>query len=100
MTPLKEFDVVVVGCGIAGLSAAATALQAGARVAIVERAPKDERGGQTRWTEALLRMKSETEVSDDFEAHFARNAGHTDRTVKQQTLPEALEYLWRGYRAR
>ena len=28
---------------------------------------------------------------------FARNAGHTDRTVKQQTLPEALEYTWRGY---
>jgi hypothetical protein len=28
---------------------------------------------------------------------FARNAGHTDRGVKQQTLPEALEYLWQGY---
>jgi hypothetical protein len=28
---------------------------------------------------------------------FARNAGHTDRTVKQQTLPEALEYVWKGY---
>ncbi|HTZ72477.1 MAG TPA: alpha/beta hydrolase-fold protein [Candidatus Aquilonibacter sp.] len=28
---------------------------------------------------------------------FARNAGHTDRSVKQQTLAEALEYLWRGY---
>ncbi|HTB12240.1 MAG TPA: alpha/beta hydrolase-fold protein [Bryobacteraceae bacterium] len=28
---------------------------------------------------------------------FARNAGHTDRTVKQQTLPEALEYIWQGY---
>ena len=28
---------------------------------------------------------------------FARNAGHTDRIVKQQTLPEALEYLWQGY---
>jgi enterochelin esterase family protein len=28
---------------------------------------------------------------------FARNAGHTDGSVKQQTLPEALEYLWRGY---
>ena len=27
---------------------------------------------------------------------FARNAGHTDRAVKQQTLPEALEYLWQG----
>ncbi len=29
---------------------------------------------------------------------FARNAGHTDRAVKQQTLPEALEYVWQGYR--
>ena len=28
---------------------------------------------------------------------FARNAGHTDRTVKQQTLPLALEWLWKGY---
>jgi enterochelin esterase-like enzyme len=28
---------------------------------------------------------------------FARNAGHVDRAVRQQTLPEALEYLWRGY---
>jgi len=28
---------------------------------------------------------------------FARNAGHTDRNVKQQTLPEALEWLWHGY---
>jgi enterochelin esterase family protein len=27
---------------------------------------------------------------------FAQNAGHTDGAVKQQTLPEALEYLWRG----
>ncbi len=29
---------------------------------------------------------------------FVRNAGHTDRAVKLQTLPEALEYLWSGYR--
>jgi iron(III)-enterobactin esterase len=29
---------------------------------------------------------------------FAKNAGHTDGSVKQQTLPEALEYLWQGYR--
>lgn len=28
---------------------------------------------------------------------FARNAGHVDSAVKQQTLPEALEYLWQGY---
>ncbi len=28
---------------------------------------------------------------------FARNAGHGDRGVKQQTLPEALEWLWHDY---
>ena len=28
---------------------------------------------------------------------FAVNAGHTDRAVKQQTLAEALEYIWQGY---
>jgi iron(III)-enterobactin esterase len=28
---------------------------------------------------------------------FARNAGHCDGAVKQQTLPEALEWLWQGY---
>jgi iron(III)-enterobactin esterase len=28
---------------------------------------------------------------------FARNAGHTDGSVKRQTLPEALEYVWQGY---
>jgi iron(III)-enterobactin esterase len=28
---------------------------------------------------------------------FVRNAGHTERIVKQQTLPEALEWLWKGY---
>jgi enterochelin esterase-like enzyme len=29
---------------------------------------------------------------------FARNAGHCDRGVKQQTLPEALEFVWKGYK--
>lgn len=28
---------------------------------------------------------------------FARNAGHVDHGVRQQTLPEALEYIWQGY---
>ena len=28
---------------------------------------------------------------------FAVNAGHVDRQVKGQTLPEALEWLWKDY---
>ena len=70
-----SFDVVVVGCGIAGLSAAVMAQQNGARVAILERAPKDERGGNTRYTESLWRMKTVDTVSEDFLDKFAENTG-------------------------
>ena len=28
---------------------------------------------------------------------FAENAVHVDGAVREQTLPEALEYLWQGY---
>ncbi len=70
-----SYDMVIVGCGIAGLSAAAAAVQQGLEVAILERAPIEERGGNTRWTEAFMRMKNEDEVSDDFEEHFMANTG-------------------------
>ena len=69
------FDVVVVGCGIAGLSAAVTAAQQGLKTAVLERATLEERGGQSRYTEAYLRMKGFETVSDDFEMHLAENAG-------------------------
>lgn len=66
-----EFDVVVVGHGIAGLSSAVSAMEGGARVAVLERAPFEESGGCTRYTEAFLRLKNEDEVSDDFETVLA-----------------------------
>ena len=28
---------------------------------------------------------------------FAVNAGHVDRAVRNQTLPEALEWVWQGF---
>jgi tricarballylate dehydrogenase len=83
MTMAKdECDVLVVGCGIGGMAAAVAALQQGARVTILERAPREERGGQTRYTEAYLRMKSQTEVTDDFETHLVENtAGYIDPSL-------------------
>jgi enterochelin esterase family protein len=33
-----------------------------------------------------------------YQCVFALNAKHTDRTVKEQTLPEALEWLWKDYK--
>lgn len=76
MAETHRYDVVVVGCGVAGLSAAVAAQECGARVAVLERAPLEERGGNTRYTTASIRMASETEVSPDFEEQFARNGGY------------------------
>jgi hypothetical protein len=33
----------------------------------------------------------------DYQFVFAKNSGHCDRAVKMQTLPEALEWLWKDY---
>jgi len=67
----REFDVVVVGHGIAGLSAAVSAMENGAKVAVLERAPFEEFGGNTRYTEAFLRLKNENKLFDDFESLLA-----------------------------
>jgi tricarballylate dehydrogenase len=75
----QAYDVVVAGCGAGGLAAAVSAAENGAKVAILERSTREERGGQSRYTEAYLRMKSETEVTDDFETMLAENgSGYMD----------------------
>lgn len=32
-----------------------------------------------------------------YQYSFVKNAGHTDRAMKMQTLPQALEWLWKDY---
>lgn len=69
-------DVVVVGCGAAGLTAALSALELGAKVIVLERAPREMRGGNTRWTEALMRLQPDGRITDDFIPGFTANAGY------------------------
>lgn len=86
-------QVIVVGSGIAGLSAALSAAQAGARVTLVERAAEGEHGGNTRYTEAYLRMKSMDEVADDFVDHFMANAGgYTDPSIEQEMVRDYADW--------
>jgi tricarballylate dehydrogenase len=55
-----NFDVVVVGAGNAALCAALAANEAGAKVLILERAPQEEWGGNTRFASGSLRFPYNT----------------------------------------
>ncbi len=71
-------DVVVVGAGLAGLCAALTARWSGASVVVIERAPIEERGGNTRFSNGAMRAvyagveDIEALVGDISEAERAR----------------------------
>src|SRR3954451_21366284 len=52
----QAYDVVVVGGGNAALCAALSAAERGASVALIERAPEEKRGGNSRFTGGGFRM--------------------------------------------
>ncbi len=62
--------------------------------------PNSMHDGMHDWVLANERMaKALAARGYHYQFIFARNAGHTDRAVKQQTLPEAMLYVWQGYAA-
>jgi tricarballylate dehydrogenase len=70
------WDLVVVGHGFAGLSAAVAFLEAqdatNARVAVIDRARRDERGGSTRWAPGIFRFpddRAESATLDWLKSH-------------------------------
>jgi len=58
----QQYDVVVVGLGIAGLSAGLRAAEKGLSVAALEKSPKADRGGQTAYSESFRVPSAETDL--------------------------------------
>jgi iron(III)-enterobactin esterase len=61
----------------------------------------DEEATLHNWVMANQRMAAVLKAKHyHYQYVFARNAGHVDGRVVRQTLPEAMEYVWKGYRPR
>ncbi len=55
----EAYDIVVIGAGNAALCAALAAQENGARVLVLERAPEDQNGGNSRFTAGAIRFAYE-----------------------------------------
>ena len=61
----------------------------------------DEEATYHNWVMANQRMAAQLKAKRyPYQFVFARGAGHVDWKAVRQTLPQALEFVWRGYRAR
>lgn len=73
------YDVVVVGHGAAGLAAAVAAAEAAgpkpARILVVERAPTEARGGNTRWSPSYMRLEAPDRLAPRFEEDMLETSG-------------------------
>jgi tricarballylate dehydrogenase len=122
MMASRDYDVVVVGAGNAALCAALAARETGARVLVLERAPRGERGGNSYFTDGAIRFAYEgladirrviPEISDE-EAErvdvgsYSRDAyledmirvtdGRTDRDLARRLVEESyptIEWMHR-----
>ena len=70
---------------------------------VSERDNRNSDGEETwrNWVLANERMAAALKAKGyKYQYVYSRDSGHVDRAVVAQTLPEALEWLWRGYQGR
>lgn len=101
----SNYDLVVIGCGAAGLAAAVSYAEAAAtqgrqaRIAVLERATKENRGGATRWTSSWFRITEDRRLDPNFIGQMeAVSGGRADldycRTLERE-VPGTLDFLER-----
>ncbi|BBK39042.1 tricarballylate dehydrogenase [Allostella sp. ATCC 35155] len=105
----EAVDVVVIGAGNAAMCAALAAREEGASVLVLERAPEDERGGNTRFTAGAIRcvydgvddlkalmpdLTNEEIANTDFGTYTAEKF-HDDmgRVTEYRANPDLVELL-------
>lgn len=108
----RKYDVIVVGGGNAALCSALSAREQGATVALLERAPEEERGGNSAYTAGTMRAVysglndiqklvpdlspaeiAETDFSSYSEEQFFDDMA---RVTSYRTNPDLCEVLVRG----
>ena len=103
----KSWDIIVIGGGNAGVCAAITAAERGCSVLVIDSAPRDMRGGNTRHTRNLRAMHDEpTDVLTDrysFEEYWEDlmrvTKGVTNEHLAEVTLRGSQELThWLGAR--
>jgi tricarballylate dehydrogenase len=104
----QNFDVVVIGAGVAGLCAALAAAGSGARTALLEYAPEEHRGGNTAYAAGSIRFAynglkdilsvipdlTQAEIDNtDFGSYTDKYFDDMDRVTEGRAAPELVEVL-------
>jgi enterochelin esterase family protein len=62
---------------------------------------KDDEATLHNWPMANQRMAAALKAKGyHYQYVFARESGHVDGRVVRQTLPQALEWVWKGYKSK
>ncbi len=105
--PRMECDVLVAGSGISGLSAAISAQEHGAEVILIEKAPIEDRGGNTKFADAQIRyphppdeFHSRNYTEDDYRNDFMRlSQGRANPELIEVIVKNAADTVeWLTYR--
>jgi tricarballylate dehydrogenase len=92
------YDVLVIGGGNAALCAALSASECGARVLVVEAAPPDFRGGNSRHTRNLRCMTDSYDEEEYWTDLLRVTGGQTDERLARiaiRSTPEAMVWMKR-----